>query len=126
VDTPAGRLGLSVCYDVRFPELYRALVSAGADMVAVPSAFTARTGQVHWDALLRARAIENQCYVIAPGQYGTHAGGRSTHGNSLIADPWGEVLARAESGDAAVLATISGERLAQVRASFPSLQHRRL
>jgi nitrilase len=126
VETPAGRLGLSVCYDLRFPELYRALAGAGAEILTVPSAFTARTGRVHWDALLRARAIENQCYVVAPGQYGTHAGGRATHGNSLIADPWGEVLARQESGDAAVLATVSRERLEQVRASFPALAHRRL
>ncbi|MBL6749974.1 MAG: carbon-nitrogen hydrolase family protein [Nevskia sp.] len=126
VDTPAGRLGLSVCYDLRFPELYRAMAAAGAEILSVPSAFTARTGRVHWEPLLRARAIENQCYVIAPGQYGTHAGGRATHGHSLVADPWGEVLACQQSGDAAVLATVSDERLAQVRASFPSLAHRRL
>lgn len=126
VDTPAGRLGLSVCYDLRFPELYRAMAAAGAELLSVPSAFTARTGRVHWEPLLRARAIENQCYVIAPGQYGTHAGGRATHGHSLVADPWGEVLACRESGDAAVLAAVSAERLAQVRASFPALAHRRL
>ena len=126
VDTPAGKLGLSVCYDLRFPELYRRLVSAGAEMLCVPAAFTARTGEAHWELLLRARAVENQCYVIAPGQHGTHAGGRATWGHSMIVDPWGEVIAQQASGDGVVLAPVDRGRLAQVRASFPALTHRRL
>jgi nitrilase len=126
VDTPAGRLGLSVCYDLRFPELYRALAARGAELLCVPAAFTARTGQAHWEALLRARAIENQCYLLAPGQHGTHAGGRATWGHSLVVDPWGEVLAQQAEGDGVVLAPVSRARLAQVRTSFPALAHRRL
>jgi len=126
VDTPAGRLGLSVCYDLRFPELYRALAAQGAELLCVPAAFTARTGQAHWEALLRARSIENQCYLIAPGQHGTHAGGRATWGHSLVLDPWGEILARQADGDGVVAAPVSRERLRQVRTSFPALTHRRL
>ncbi len=126
VDTPAGRLGLSVCYDLRFPELYRALAARGAELLCVPAAFTARTGQAHWEALLRARAIENQCYLIAPGQYGIHAGGRATWGHSLVIDPWGEILAQQAEGDGVVLAPVSAERLRQVRTSFPALTHRRM
>jgi predicted amidohydrolase len=126
VDTPIGRLGLSVCYDLRFPELYRALAAQGAEVLCVPAAFTARTGQAHWESLLRARAIENQCYLIAPGQHGVHAGGRSTHGHSLIVDPWGEILAQQAAGDGVVVAPVSKERLRQVRASFPALTHRRM
>jgi nitrilase len=126
VDTPAGRLGLSVCYDLRFPELYRALAAQGAELLCVPAAFTARTGQAHWEALLRARAIENQCFVIAPGQHGSHAGGRSTWGHSLVLDPWGEILAQQVAGDGVVAAALPAERLAQVRTTFPALAHRRL
>ena len=126
VDTPIGRLGLSVCYDLRFPELYRRLSDAGAEVLCVPAAFTERTGEAHWDILLRARAIENQCHVIAPAQYGRHASGRCTWGHSLIADPWGLVLAEQADGDAAVVAAIDAGRRAQVRQSFPALQHRRL
>jgi predicted amidohydrolase len=126
VDTPVGRLGLSVCYDLRFPELYRALAQQGAEVLCVPAAFTARTGQAHWEALLRARAIENQCYLIAPGQHGVHAGGRATWGHSLVIDPWGEILAQQAEGDGVVIAPLPRARLQQVRSSFPALTHRRL
>ncbi len=126
VDTPIGRLGLSVCYDLRFPELYRALVAQGAEVLCVPAAFTARTGQAHWESLLRARAIENQCYLIASGQHGTHASGRATWGHSLVIDPWGEILAQQAEGDGVVMAPLSRARLEQVRASFPALTHRRM
>lgn len=126
VDTPAGRLGLSVCYDLRFPELYRALAAAGAELLAVPSAFTARTGEAHWEPLLRARAIENQCYVVAPGQGGEHPGGRRSWGHSLIADPWGRVLAQCGEGAGVAVAPVPREALQNLRASFPVLRHRRL
>ncbi len=126
VDTPLGKLGLSVCYDLRFPELFRALTAAGAEILAVPSAFTERTGAAHWDVLLRARAIENQCYVVAPGQWGTHPGGRRTFGHSMIVDPWGRVLAQRETGEGVVVASVPREPLAQLRRTFPVLQHRRL
>jgi predicted amidohydrolase len=126
VDTPVGRLGLSVCYDLRFPELFRQLAAQGAEVLAVPSAFTERTGAAHWDVLLRARAVENLCYVVAPGQHGTHPGGRRTWGHSLIVDPWGGVLARREAGEGAIVAPLSRETLLNLRRSFPVLAHRRL
>lgn len=126
VDTPLGRLGLSVCYDLRFPELYRRLVADGAEILSVPAAFTARTGKAHWDLLLRARAIENQAWVVAPAQCGTHPGNRATWGNSLIVDPWGEVLGRCKSGEGVVLAMLSRRRQKSLRESFPALKHRRL
>lgn len=125
VDTPVGRLGLSVCYDVRFPELYRALVDDGAQLLCTPAAFTARTGEVHWEMLQRTRAVENLCYVIAPAQHGTHPGGRSTWGHAMVVDPWGEVLACEPSGDAAVLGRVDLEKQKALRASFPALSHRR-
>lgn len=125
VDTPLGRIGLSVCYDVRFPELYRALSAAGAQLLTVPSAFTAPTGRAHWESLLRARAIENLCYVVAPAQSGFHANGRETHGDSLIIDHWGRILARLPRGRGCVVADIDLERQSEVRASFPALMHRR-
>ena len=120
------RVGLSICYDLRFPELYRALTRTPCDLLAVPSAFTATTGRAHWDLLLRARAIENQCYVIAPAQGGTHESGRRTWGHSMIVDPWGEVLGVRDEGEGVVLATLEPARIAAVRAQLPALQHRRL
>ena len=126
VDTPLGKLGLSVCYDLRFPELYRALAKAGAQILSVPSAFTQRTGEAHWDVLLRARAVENQCYVVAPGQWGQHPGGRRTYGHSLIADPWGRVLAQRPEHEGVVCAEVPREALEKIRRSFPVLDHRRL
>ncbi|TXH03824.1 MAG: carbon-nitrogen hydrolase family protein [Nevskiaceae bacterium] len=125
-DTPAGRLGLSVCYDLRFPELYRALAADGARLLCVPSAFTDKTGEAHWEILLRARAVENFCFVIAPNQSGTHAGGRRTWGHSMIVGPWGEVLAQRADGEGVVLAPIDAAAQEKIRQSFPSLQHRRL
>jgi predicted amidohydrolase len=121
-----GCLGLSVCYDLRFPELYRLLSAAGADILCVPSAFTDRTGEAHWDTLLRARAIENLSFVIAPGQVGTHPGGRRTWGHSLIVDPWGAVLATAADGPGVATAELDLSRVQQVRKSFPALAHRRI
>jgi nitrilase len=115
------RIGMSVCYDLRFPELYRRLA---ADVLLVPSAFTYVTGQAHWETLLRARAVENLAYVIAPAQGGTHENGRHTWGHTMAVDPWGLVLAQRESGAGVVLAELDGERLAQVRRQLPALDHR--
>lgn len=126
VDTPAGRVGLTICYDVRFPELFRRLVDAGATMFTVPAAFTATTGEAHWRTLLRSRAIENLAYVIAPGQYGDHPDGRSTYGHSMIIDPWGRVLAEAADGNGFVAADIDPELPAKLRSEFPALANRRL
>ena len=123
-DTPLGRLGLAVCYDLRFPEQFRALVDRGMEILALPAAFTAPTGLAHWETLLRARAIENQCYVIASAQGGKHANGRETYGDSLIIDPWGVVLNRLSQGPGVVLAEFSRERLEDVRQQFPALHHR--
>ncbi|MFZ4540512.1 MAG: carbon-nitrogen hydrolase family protein [Rickettsiales bacterium] len=121
------KLGMSICYDVRFPNLYRSLALQGAEMLAVPSAFTRPTGVAHWHLLLRARAVENACYVIAPAQCGVHPGGRETYGHSLIIDPWGEVLAEASADGAGVIvADIDPKRVAQVRAQIPVLQHHRV
>ncbi len=122
-DTPFGRLGLAVCYDLRFPEQFRALVEQGMEILALPAAFTAATGKAHWETLLRARAIENQCYVIASAQGGKHANGRETYGDSLIIDPWGEILDRLPEGPGVVLAEFDRERLANIRQQFPVLQH---
>ena len=126
VQTPAGMTGLSVCYDLRFPELYRGLAARGAEILCVPSAFTEKTGEAHWSTLLRARAIENQCYVLAPNQSGAHPGGRRTWGHSMILDPWGETLAQLDAGEGVIVADLDPARLAAVRKSFPSLAHRRL
>ena len=124
IDSPFGRLALSVCYDVRFPELYRGL--GRFDAMFVPSAFTATTGAAHWETLLRARAVENQAYVVAPAQGGVHAGGRRTHGHTMIVDPWGEVLAERAEGEGIVLAEIDPKRIQEVRESLPALLNRRL
>jgi predicted amidohydrolase len=119
-----GNLGLSVCYDVRFPELYRQLSQLGAEILFVPAAFTAYTGKDHWQVLLQARAIENTCYVIAPAQTGHHYGIRHTHGHAMIVDPWGVVLADAGDKPGVAIASIQPSRLQQVRRQMPSLQHR--
>ena len=124
--TPLGTIGLSVCYDLRFPELYRRLTFAGAQILTVPSCFTLPTGEAHWDALLRARAIENQAYVIAPAQFGANVHGFSDYGNTMIVDPWGRVIARASDEEGAVLAPIDLEYLARVRRELPALGHARL
>jgi nitrilase len=123
-ETPLGRLGLAVCYDLRFPEQFRTLVERGMEILALPAAFTAATGKAHWETLLRARAIENQCYVVASAQGGQHANGRETYGDSLIIDPWGEILARLPQGPGVVLAEFDRERLESVRRQFPVLEHR--
>ena len=120
------RLGLSVCYDLRFPELYRRLGTPPCDLLSVPSAFTYTTGRAHWELLLRARAVENQCYVIAPAQGGLHENGRRTWGHSMVVDPWGEVLAVLPEGEGVVLAEVDAQRLATVRQQLPALEHRRL
>ncbi|HTB28096.1 MAG TPA: carbon-nitrogen hydrolase family protein, partial [Steroidobacteraceae bacterium] len=119
-DTPAGRLGMSVCYDMRFPELYRALVSRGAEWLAMPAAFTVPTGLAHWETLLRARAIENLCYVVAPAQAGTHTSGRETYGDTLIIDYWGKVLARRSQGAGVISAEFDSALQAETRAGFPA------
>ena len=124
LDTPVGRLGLSVCYDVRFPELYRHLSAAGAQLLAVPSAFTSPTGRAHWETLLRARAIENLCYVVAPAQSGFHPGGRETYGDSMIVDYWGRIMQRVPRGRGCALAQVDLTAQAGVRESFPALVHR--
>ncbi|MEI9939383.1 MAG: carbon-nitrogen hydrolase family protein [Pseudomonadota bacterium] len=120
------RVGLSICYDLRFPELYRALVSRGANVLLVPAAFTVHTGKDHWHTLLRARAIESQAYVIAAAQWGKHPRGRTTYGHSLVVDPWGSVIAEASDRVSVVSASLDLEYLEQVRAAVPCLEHRRL
>ena len=122
VDTPFGRVALSICYDLRFPELYRAL--APVDLILMPAAFTDTTGRAHWEILLRARAIENQCYLLAVGQGGKHENGRLTHGNSMIIDPWGEILDRKVKGPGIVIADLDHARIAEIRESLPALAHR--
>jgi len=126
-DAAGVRVGLSVCYDLRFPELYRALMQPPCDLLSVPSAFTYPTGAAHWEMLLRARAVENQCYVIAAAQGGTHENGRRTYGHSLIVDPWGEIVAiRREEGEGVVVAELDAARMASVRMQLPALAHRRV
>jgi predicted amidohydrolase len=124
VDTPAGKLGLSVCYDMRFPELFRVLSRQGADLFAVPAAFTVPTGRAHWESLLRARAIENLCALIAPAQWGVHPNGRETYGDSLILDHWGNVLARKPDGTGAIVADLDAAARREARQKFPALGHR--
>jgi len=126
IDTPLGRLGLAICYDLRFPELFRGLSQQGAEMIALPAAFTAITGRAHWDVLVRARAIENLCYVIASAQGGFHASGRETYGHTMIIDPWGQHLAELPRGAGVVSAPIDRRRVAEIRRTFPTLDHRRM
>jgi predicted amidohydrolase len=124
--TEIGIMGLSVCYDLRFPELYRGLAARGADVIFVPSAFTAFTGEAHWETLLRARAVENQAYIIAPDQFGKSPKSFETHGHSMIVDAWGQVIAELAGGAGVISAEIDFDYLAKVRAELPSLRHRRL
>jgi predicted amidohydrolase len=125
-DAPFGPLGMTVCYDVRFPELYRALARRGARVMAVPSAFTDRTGKDHWEVLLRARAIENLAYVVAPAQVGVHGKGRASHGHALIVDPWGTVIAQVPDGEGIALAELDFGRQDRLRRELPALNHIRL
>lgn len=124
-DTAVGRVGQAICYDLRFPEQFRALAELGVELIAVPSAFTATTGRDHWEVLLRARAIENQAYVVAPNQWGRHGAGIETYGRSIIIDPWGTPLAMAADGEGWIVAEMDAARLATVRAQLPALTHRR-
>lgn len=126
IETPHGKLAVSICYDLRFPELYRRLALAGAQVIFVPAAFTLQTGKEHWEVLLRARAIENEVYIVAPNQWGQHNAQRQSYGNSMIVDPWGKVLARASDKAGFVLAEIDLDYQAQLRRNLPCLQHRRL
>ncbi|MEN8213921.1 MAG: carbon-nitrogen hydrolase family protein [Pseudomonadota bacterium] len=126
VETPFGNVGVAVCYDLRFPELFRSMLSRKPDIFAIPSAFTAATGKAHWEPLVRARAIENLCYVIAAAQGGYHVSGRETHGHSMIVDPWGTVLAQVPRGSGFVTSKLDIELLHTTRRNFPSLDHRRL
>ncbi len=127
-ETPLGKLGMTICYDLRFPEIYRALADRGADILMVPSAFTLMTGKDHWHALLRARAIENQCYVMAPGQWGAHddEGLRRSYGHSVIIDPWGIVVAECADGEGVCYAEIDYDRMRRIRQGIPVRQNRRL
>ncbi|HEX2880741.1 MAG TPA: nitrilase-related carbon-nitrogen hydrolase, partial [Polyangiaceae bacterium] len=120
------KVGLSICYDLRFPELYRALVEQGAEVLVVPAAFTKATGTDHWHPLLRARAIENQCWLLAAAQWGDHPGNRQTYGHSLAIDPWGTVVTELPEGDGVQCADLDRQRLNDVRKRLPALQHRRL
>jgi len=124
-ETPWGRLGMTVCYDLRFPGLFRVLAQAGAQFITVPSSFQRQTGKVHWHALLRARAIENECFIIAPAMCGDHPGNRQTYGHTLVIDPWGEILAEGGEAPEIVYADIDPARVAKVRGMIPSLEHDR-
>lgn len=126
IDSPFGRLGIAICYDLRFPELFRNMVDAGVEVIALPSAFTAITGKAHWQILVRARAIENLSYVIAADQGGYHINGRETYGHSMVVDPWGQVLDVLASGSGVVRGSYDPVYLAKVRSNFPALQHRRM
>ena len=126
VDTPFGKIGLAICFDLRFPELFRQLVLKGAEIIVIPSAFTAITGKAHWEVLLRARAIENLCYVVASSQGGYHVSGRETHGDSMIVDPWGVVLDRLPQGSGCVMADIDIENINNIRRNFPVLENRKI
>jgi nitrilase len=123
VNTPFAKIGLSICYDLRFPELFRAFMLKGAQIVVLPSAFTVPTGKAHWEILLRARAIENLCYIVAPGEIGLRADGRPTYGHSMIIGPWGEILASASSPNEAIMAEINLTKMQELRQQFPALNH---
>lgn len=126
LDTPFGRMGVAICYDLRFPELFRLMAAESMDFLVVPAAFTAKTGAAHWELLIRARAVENLCYVIAPNQGGFHVNGRETFGHSMLVGPWGEILASLPSGAGVVCGEIDLELMSKVRRAFPVLEHRRL
>ena len=126
VETPFGKIGLAICFDLRFPELFRQLVLLGAEIIVLPSAFTAITGKAHWEVLLRARAIENLCYVVASAQGGYHVSGRETYGDSMIVDPWGTVLDRLPHGSGYVIADVDIENINNIRKNFPVLQNRKI
>jgi len=126
IDSPFGKLGIAICYDLRFPELFRAMLDKGAEIFVVPSAFTAITGRAHWETIVRARAIENLSFIIAAAQGGYHVSGRETHGNSMIVGPWGAILDRLPQGSGFVLAELDEERLASTRRNFPAIEHRKL
>ncbi|MES9903657.1 MAG: carbon-nitrogen hydrolase family protein [Sedimenticola sp.] len=126
VDSPFGRLGLAICYDLRFPELFRKLLSKGMEIACLPSAFTAITGKAHWESLVRARAIENLSYVVAAAQGGFHISGRETHGHSMIVDPWGRILDQVAGGTGSVVCEVDLEYLANTRRNFPTIEHRKL
>ena len=124
--TPFGRLGLAASYDLRFPELFRAMVVTGVDVILLPAAFTSVTGKAHWEPLVRARAVENLCYVVAAAQGGYHSNGRATHGDSMIVDPWGTILERLAKGTGVISSEIDSERIERIRANFPTIDHIRL
>jgi nitrilase len=126
IDSPFGRLGVAICYDLRFPEQFRQMGETGLDVLVIPAAFTAQTGAAHWDLLVRSRSVENLCYTVAANQGGFHVNGRETYGHSMIVDPWGKTLASLASGAGVVTAEINRERLEKVRTAFPVLSHRRL
>ncbi len=126
VNTPFAQVGLSICYDLRFPELYHQLVLKGAELLIVPAAFTAITGEAHWEVLLRARAIENLCYVLGAGQVGSHTNGRHTHGHSMIVDPWGKILCQKQTGTGVIFADVDLQHLQQLRQKFPCNDHHQL
>lgn len=126
LDSPFGRLGVAVCYDLRFPEIFRQMLDNGMELLVIPAAFTALTGKAHWEILVRARAIENLAYVVAAAQGGYHLNGRETHGHSMIVDPWGTVLAQVPRGTGFVCCPLDGEFQGSVRRNFPTIEHRRL
>ncbi len=126
IDSPFGRMGIAVCYDLRFPEMFRKMLDQGMELLVLPAAFTAVTGKAHWEVLVRARAIENLCYVVAAAQGGFHINGRETHGDSMVVNPWGVVIDRLQRGSGMVVAGIDREQLASIRRSLPAASHRRL
>ncbi|MEA3274456.1 MAG: carbon-nitrogen hydrolase family protein [Pseudomonadota bacterium] len=126
IDSPFGRLGIAVCYDLRFPEMFRQMLDSGMELLAIPAAFTSITGRAHWEILVRARAIENLAYVVAAAQGGYHINGRVTHGHSMIVDPWGTVLAQVPRGTGCICCPLDGDFQASVRRNFPAIEHRRL